>query len=566
MKQEKTIRVSVIIPTYNEEKFLPRLLQSLKKQTFKDFEIIVADADSKDKTATIARKFGARVVKGGLPGIGRNAGARVAKGELLFFFDADVDLPNDFMEKAYFEMQDNFYDVATCEFVPMSDIQLDKVIHSFMNMAVKTSLRVDPKAFGFCIFASKRLFDRIGGFDEAVRVGEDCDFVRRASKIRPLEFLYSTKIWVSVRRFAKEGRLAYAKKGIRLNLFRALKGEIKDDSIEYEFGGYDSKDTFKKKSLLDHLEHVLLQMEDTEKQKRQNKMHHKDFMLEEKKQKDRYKVAVRDIRKIFNTSEEENHFGMTATVSFVILLLLFLAFYGPLFPWSPLKPGYTHIPLDHSVIYTAKPEQLHPQYRETGRMMKNNESVLGMKYKSNINIIVCTTYSEMSRFVPWISRMPSFALETGDTAYFSPQIRENSMNTAEYIQRELVHLLFFQNSTFFKNFTIKKQKWISEGVAAYLGGPTYMSRNEFVRQFKKKKLDIDENDAYLFKGIDKDEHAFNYTLSKYFITFLFESYGKEKMIRFLHIYIKTPAKYPVIFKDIYGLTLVEALKKFKSDL
>ena len=90
-------RISVVIPALNEEKFLPVLLESLKNQTFKDYEVIVADAGSKDKTLEIAHSYGARVVPGGMPGPGRNRGAEVATGEFLFFFDSDVLLPNDFL-------------------------------------------------------------------------------------------------------------------------------------------------------------------------------------------------------------------------------------------------------------------------------------------------------------------------------------------------------------------------------------------------------------------------------------------------------------------------------------
>ena len=79
-------KVSVVIPTLNEERDLPVLLDSLKKQTFRDFEIIVGDAGSKDKTREIAESHGARVVQGGMPGVGRNRGAAVANGEYLFLF------------------------------------------------------------------------------------------------------------------------------------------------------------------------------------------------------------------------------------------------------------------------------------------------------------------------------------------------------------------------------------------------------------------------------------------------------------------------------------------------
>src|SRR5687767_6578001 len=86
--------LSIIIPTYNEEEYLPFLLRSIQAQSYKDYEVIIADASSTDKTRAIAAEFGARVVQGGLPGAGRNRGAEAAKGENLLFLDADVILPD----------------------------------------------------------------------------------------------------------------------------------------------------------------------------------------------------------------------------------------------------------------------------------------------------------------------------------------------------------------------------------------------------------------------------------------------------------------------------------------
>jgi glycosyltransferase involved in cell wall biosynthesis len=81
--------LSVIIPAFNEEKFLPRCLESLKNQKFKDFEIIVVDNNSTDKTAEIAKKFNVILVSEKSQGVAyaRNKGAEIAKGEILIFND-----------------------------------------------------------------------------------------------------------------------------------------------------------------------------------------------------------------------------------------------------------------------------------------------------------------------------------------------------------------------------------------------------------------------------------------------------------------------------------------------
>jgi len=258
-------KISVIIPTLNEEALLPTLLNCLKEQTFKDFEVIVADAGSKDKTRSIAKKFGAVVVDGGMPGVGRNKGAAVAKGEFLFFFDADVLLPKDFLEKATNEIDEKFVDLATCEFKPQSELRLDKVLFQLSNLFVKINQKLNPRAAGFCIFISARLFRRINGFDETVKIAEDHDLVERASKYRSLHFLKSTYLMVSIRRLEKEGRFSLIEKYMHVELHLLTKGSIRrEDFVKYEFANFGNKekDTTQEKSFLDDLEKRIILMEE----------------------------------------------------------------------------------------------------------------------------------------------------------------------------------------------------------------------------------------------------------------------------------------------------------------
>ncbi|MDR0316509.1 MAG: glycosyltransferase [Treponema sp.] len=257
------MRVSIIIPALNEEANLPKLLESVKAQDFGDYEVIIADARSTDRTREIAAEYGCRVVDGGMPAAGRNAGAAVAQGDFLFFLDADVVLPQGFIHNVYEEMQDRYIDLATCEIRPLSDYRLDRVIHRMMNLAVLLNLWTDPKAFGFCIFVTRRLFRLINGFDETIYVAEDNDFVKRGSAIKALRFLNSAYIMVSVRRFEKEGRFAYMKKGIKLNLYRTFKGEIRNDKVvQYEFDAFDKSESPEDTDFLDKLESRLLSAEE----------------------------------------------------------------------------------------------------------------------------------------------------------------------------------------------------------------------------------------------------------------------------------------------------------------
>ena len=235
------VKISVIIPTYNEEEYLPKLLDCLKSQTLDDFEIIVADADSTDRTADIAREYGARVVRGGMPAVGRNAGAAVAEGDYYFFFDADVKFSKHFLENAYNEMNERFVDVATCETRPLSNVPLDRMMHDFANLYVKLNQFTNPMAPGYCILIHSRLFHRVGGFDEDVKHAEDFDLIRRAAKLRPFRVLNSVSVNVSVRRYRKEGRLAFIGHSLAVSWHRTFKGEITED-FDYEFGDFKESD------------------------------------------------------------------------------------------------------------------------------------------------------------------------------------------------------------------------------------------------------------------------------------------------------------------------------------
>ena len=242
---------------------MPCLLDSIKVQDFSDYEVIVADAKSKDRTREIAADYGCKVIEGGLPAVGRNAGAAAANGDFLFFLDSDVVLPHGFVRNVHDEMQDRYFDLATCEIRPLSNYRLDRVLHRMINLAVFLNLRLDPKAFGFCIFVTKRLFNRVSGFDETIYVAEDNDFVKRASNFRSLHYLTSAYVMVSIRRFEKEGRFAYMKKGVKLNLYRAFHGEIRNDEVvKYEFDQFDKPEEQEEGDFLDWIEDRLLKIEE----------------------------------------------------------------------------------------------------------------------------------------------------------------------------------------------------------------------------------------------------------------------------------------------------------------
>jgi len=229
--------LSIVIPTYNEEKFLPFLLRSIHAQTYTDYEVIVADAFSTDRTRAIAEEHGARVVDGGMPGPGRNKGAAAAKGEFILFLDADVVLPDPwFLQMTVAEFAKRNLGASTCKVAPISSKVVDHVFHQAFNYFMWVTQATTPHAPGFCIFARKDVHDQIGGFDETVKFAEDHDYVNRAGKVAKFGLLKTYKIPVSVRRFDRDGRLNIAMKYLMGELHLRTLGAVKSDVFNYTFG------------------------------------------------------------------------------------------------------------------------------------------------------------------------------------------------------------------------------------------------------------------------------------------------------------------------------------------
>lgn len=198
--------VSIIIPTYNEEEYLPILLESIKEQDFDDYEIIVADANSTDRTREIAEEYGCVIVEGGLPAAGRNNGARVAKGEYLIFLDSDLKLTEDYLRNVIYEFRMENLGIAITQMKPMSDKVEDKIYHEFANYFMISVEKIKPHGAGcYGIIARKELHDECGGFDETLTFGEDTDYIERLAKKERFKVLRNAKVYVSTRRLEEEG-------------------------------------------------------------------------------------------------------------------------------------------------------------------------------------------------------------------------------------------------------------------------------------------------------------------------------------------------------------------------
>lgn len=225
--------LTIIIPTRNEEFYLPKLLKSIQKQTFKDFKIVVADANSTDRTKRIAKLYRCKIVQGGYPDIARNNGAKKANTPFLCFIDSDIILQERlFLEKALNEFNKRNLDIATPLQKPMRVRNYIKNIFykTFIDISNFLMIAAENTKSPFMqsvMLMKKRVHKDAGGFPP-YEFGEDSAFLKKAVslgyKFGVLRTV--TPYYISPRRFENKGILKMLIQYIYFNGFRIFGHEF----------------------------------------------------------------------------------------------------------------------------------------------------------------------------------------------------------------------------------------------------------------------------------------------------------------------------------------------------
>jgi glycosyltransferase involved in cell wall biosynthesis len=174
--------VSVVIPTLEEEEYLPKLLETIRNQTYQPIEVVVADSSStpsSEKTKEICQAFGARylyVPKLNLPHA-RNEGAKQATGEILVFVDADCLLSATYIQEVVASLEEGHI------LAHGADPVAEGVILSTSSVVLRSWLKPARYTTGRGIAIWKHAFSEIGGYDEnldpTLGFREDLDLGKR---------------------------------------------------------------------------------------------------------------------------------------------------------------------------------------------------------------------------------------------------------------------------------------------------------------------------------------------------------------------------------------------------
>ena len=230
--------MSVVVPALNEERHVGQLLRDLARQTRMPQEVIVVDAGSHDGTVDVARQFaGVRVLHGERPvARGRNLGGRSSSGDVVIFFDADVRLPETFLERFVGDLSCRGLDVACPLYAPHDSTPAVERFHAVFNFVTKAFQRVLPSGAGICVAVRGGVFRQSRGFDPRLKF-DDIELIRRLSAGRRFGIV-EEKVFVSDRRYREHGVARAILEYSLMALFFAFGKFEWANLMDYEFGNH----------------------------------------------------------------------------------------------------------------------------------------------------------------------------------------------------------------------------------------------------------------------------------------------------------------------------------------
>ncbi len=222
---------SVVIPTLNEEKFLPRLLKNLAAETMRDFEVVLVDGKSEDRTVPLAKSFAKelpklRIVTSDRRHVAhqRNLGGTASQGKILVFMDADCQIAPYFLGGLRYRWESAPADIVTCWMQPDVDNSGNATLAAAINLFLELQNSLNPTFLNEAMFSIKKSsFIKINGFDESMNYAEGKSIMKKAEKFGFTSILVHDPMYIfSFRRFRKFGTLNVAARIARLELAALL--------------------------------------------------------------------------------------------------------------------------------------------------------------------------------------------------------------------------------------------------------------------------------------------------------------------------------------------------------
>jgi hypothetical protein len=257
-------------------------------------------------------------------------------------------------------------------------------------------------------------------------------------------------------------------------------------------------------------------------------------------------------------------------VGLIIIAVLAAFPFGPLFAWSPVHPGYRQLQSSRADVLYPEGAALDPAYREVDSYVAAAERFHEVTCPKKIKIVVCRNWSDCNRFTtPFLGTPLAVTIPTGTVTFVTPRALVFRADIAELLLHELSHAVLKQNRSLLSGLRMRKEPWVSEGVAGLVAEmrPTAPGRQsialpkpEFLSRAMREEL------WPSFATVTQPDRRFSYTAWVYFWNWQIERNGKATFLRFERACFSDPQGCRSSFGDVYGTDLRSAVEAFQAEV
>ncbi|MBI3209690.1 MAG: hypothetical protein HYZ37_12430 [Candidatus Solibacter usitatus] len=246
-------------------------------------------------------------------------------------------------------------------------------------------------------------------------------------------------------------------------------------------------------------------------------------------------------------------------------LLILASFpWGPLFAWSPWKPGYRHFPAQWTDVYIPDGFRKKPAYDQLDRYLREGESYLRLPAKKRIVVVLCPDWQHFQRYALVAGKgVGAVAIATGTAIYVSPKLDEKGLDHGEFLKHEMAHALIHQHQNVAAAYAFAKVEWLAEGIAVSFGDQkSYVTQETFLQRARTEELLPVIDPALRSPTYDM---RFSYIAWKNFVEFLMRE-DRDVFQKYLEATMRRPANWRELFQQTYGNTFAAAVARFQERL
>jgi hypothetical protein len=258
------------------------------------------------------------------------------------------------------------------------------------------------------------------------------------------------------------------------------------------------------------------------------------------------------------------------TLGLAVLAFLGAFPWGPLFAWSPVHPGYREVRFSRADVLYPDSTALDPAYREVDSYVAAAEKFHEVTCPKKIKIVVCRNWNDCNRFATPFLRTPlAVTIPTGTVTFVTPRALAFRADIAELLRHELSHAVLKQNRSLLSVLRMRKEPWVSEGVAGLVAEmrptapgrqPIVLPKPEFLSRAMREEL------WPSFATVTQPDRRFSYTAWVYFWNRQIERSGRAAFLKFEQACFSDPEECRSTFANVYGTNLQSAVADFQAEV